>query len=215
MFDRTGLQRAWNNTHQEKPIFGQPQKELIAFIEHLKCQTSTGISILDAGCGRGRNLFYLHQAGFNVYGCDLSSVALKVAKAQAELEQATITFQVANLIQLPYAEGRFTAAVCSHVLPYHFKADIAANLCELWRVLQWGGWLFFDLLACEDAEYGCGEELEAHTFWDVDGVPVHFSSRQEVEELLSGFAIERLERIENRISQHRVRVSWEVWVRKL
>jgi SAM-dependent methyltransferase len=169
--------------------------------------------VLDVGCGRGRNTFYLSQKGFATYACDLSPVAIAVAKAQALQIDATISFQVADLTDLPYPDNSFAAVACVHVLPYHFKASIAKGVRELRRVLRPDGWLYFDLLGCDDAEYGCGRELEEHTFLDPDGVPIHFSSRQEVDELLDGFAVERKSQFELG-SPARTRVGWVVWARK-
>lgn len=185
----------------------------MAFADRLRRQWSSGALVLDAGCGRGRNVFYLSQTGFTVYACDLSPVAISVAKARARRADTTASFHIADLAYLPYPDNSFAAVVCVHVLPYHYKAGIARGVRELRRVLRQDGWLYFDLLGCDDAEYGCGQELEQHTFLDPDGVPIHFSSRQEVDELLGGFAVERVSRFELG-SPARTRVGWVVWARK-
>jgi SAM-dependent methyltransferase len=119
-----------------------------------------------------------------------------------------VDFQVAALSRLPYPDCTFATAVCVRVLPYHLKANIATSIHELWRVLKPGGWLYVDFLDRDDAEYGNGPELEQHTFLDPDGVPIHFSSRQEINELLSGFAPQRVARLE---LGSRPRVAWVVW----
>ena len=213
MFDRRKLAQAWDHTHQEKPTSEQPNVEVVAFADCLRRQLSPGAPVLDAGCGRGRNVFCLSQAGFVVYACDLSPVAISVVKARAQRIDATASFQIADLAYMPYPGNFFAAVVCVHVLPYHYKAGIARVVRELRRVLRPGGWLYFDLLGCDDAEYGCGQELEQHTFLDPDGVPIHSSSRQEVDELLDGFAVERASRFELG-SLARTRVGWVVWARK-
>ena len=185
----------------------------MAFVDGLRRQPSLEAPLLDVGCGRGRNAFYLSQTGFAVYACDLSPVAIAVAKVRAQQIDTTINFQVADLTHLPYPDNSFAALVCVHVLPYHYKVDIIKGIRELQRVLRPNGWLYFDLLGCDDAEYGYGQKLEAHTFLDPDGVPIHFSSRQEVDELLDGFAVERTSQFELG-SPTRTRVGWAVWARK-
>ena len=214
MAGHSASRQIWNSIHQRKPSSQKPEDGVIAFLEHLDARLTPGLPLLDAGCGRGRNTFYLSQVGFRVYACDLSSVALQVAKVYAEDAGVPVYLQAADLTCLPYANDQFAAAICVHVLPYHRKADIIKCLWELRRVLQPDGWLYLDLLAPEDAEYGCGNKLEEDTFLDQDGTPVHFSSRGEVNELLHGFEMEQITRLELTTSPVRTRVSWAIWAVK-
>ena len=211
MSDRSTLQQAWNRIHQEKPTSDRPEAEIVAFAEHLRYRWPSGARVLDVGCGRGRNILYLSQVGLAVCGCDLSPVALQVARQRMQKANATAIFQVADSINLPFPDGLFEAAICVHVLPYQLKADIVQSIRELRRILKPGGRLYLDLLDCDDAEYGCGPELEEHTFGDPDGTPVHFSTRQEVDELLLGFDRDRVARLE---WGPRPRVGWTVWLVK-
>lgn len=213
MSDRSERQQARNRTHQEKPTSALPEAEVVSLAECLWQQLPPGVPVLDAGCGRGRNVFYLAQAGFAVYACDLSPLAIAVARRAIQQRGWQASFQVADLTHLPYPDGSFAAAVCIHVLPYHFKADIIEGIRELQRVLRPNGQLYFDLLACDDAEYGCGRELEQHTFLDPDNVPLHFSSRQEVDAVLGHFADGRATRFMLE-SATRIRIGWKVWARK-
>ena len=214
MFDHHQLRQAWDSTHQTKPVSEGPEQGILDFVEHVQTQSSPGVALLDAGCGRGRNALPLSRLGFTVYACDLSPVALDIAKTRAQDTALPIRFQVSDLTCLPYAKHAFSAAICVHVLPYHFKADIAKGMREFWRVLQPNGWLYFDLLDPEDAEYGCGENLEENTFLDPGGTPLHFSSQAEIDELTQGFVLERVIRHEFKPSPVRRRVAWTVWAVK-
>jgi SAM-dependent methyltransferase len=214
MSDRFEPRRLWNHTHQTKPASERPEEDIVAFTEYLQPRLSPGAALLDVGCGRGRNTLYLSQLGFDVYACDLSSVALETAKARTQQAGISVNFQVGDLAHLPYASNLFEAIICVHVLPYHFKAGIIESVRELWRVLQPNGWLYLDLLACDDAQYGCGQRLEEHTFLDTDGIPIHFSSRQEVSELSNGFTLERVTRFELKTSSGHSRVGWTIWAMK-
>jgi SAM-dependent methyltransferase len=214
MLERSGLRRAWDAVHQSEPVPGRPDEGALAFLEGIRPRLAPDASILEAGCGRGRNASYLSRAGLHVYACDLSTVALEIAKARAQEAGLPVSLQAADLRCLPYASDFFAAAICVHVLPYHPKADLVTCLRELWRVLGPNGWLYFDLLTPEDVEYGCGEKLEGGTFLDPDGTPLHFSPRQEVDELSDGFALERVTRIESISTPARTRVSWAVWAVK-
>lgn len=210
MLKRTSLQQAWNRTHEEQPLVWQPQAEIVRFVEHLSASLPRGALVLDAGCGRGRNARHLYELGFTVCGCDLSPVAITIARQQTGPAGASIRFQVADLTHLPYPDSHFAASICSHVLPYHTKSDLVRSLGELWRVLQPDGHLYLDLLDRADAEYGKGAEIEPHTFLDESQVPVHFCARDEIEDMLTDFRIEH----EARLDQGHDRVAWEFWLSK-
>jgi SAM-dependent methyltransferase len=207
MFNQSKLRPVWDHVHRTQPAPEQPEREVVAFSKSLQGRLPAGARLLDAGCGRGRNTRYLAQLGFAVYGCDLSLTAAKLAKSQIQSAGLVVDFQVADLSRLPYPGQLFSAAVCVHVLPYNLKAGIVNGLRELRRVLQPAGWLYFDLLDCDDAEYGRGIEIERNTFLDSDGVPIHFSSRLEIDELLIGFTVDRVARLELN-SSGGARVAW-------
>lgn len=214
MFDRSGLQQAWNHIARQQLASAQPDGEVVAFVEHLSPQPQLGASVLDVGCGQGRNALYLSQRGFTVHGCDLSPVAIKAAKVRVHKKRARVSFQIADLVHLPYADSSFTVAVCVHMLPYHLRADLTKGVRELRRILQPGGWLYLDLLDHTDREYGHGQQLEPHTFLDPSGLPLHFSSRQEINELLPGFALKRMTTLELSANSP-PRVAWIIWATKL
>ena len=210
-FNSTALKRAWESKHQEPFSIKQPEQGVVDFVQTLPHQLT--LNMLDAGCGRGRNANYLSQQKFRVFGCDLSWSAIKIAKLRIPQQIKTIFYQVADLTHLPYPDNCFDAAICVHVLPYHLKADLCASINELWRVLKPGGWLYLDLLDCEDAEYGVGANLERNTFYDEGGIPIHFSSEKEIVELMSKFGIQQQSQLK-RDSSSRIRLIWEIWATK-
>ena len=214
MLDRFELQQIWNRSHHKKPASEEPEDGIVPFVENLQKQLPPKAALLDVGCGRGRNTLYLSQLGFSVWGCDLSPVSLEVAQRRAQQMDLPINFQVSDLTCLPYRDNSFAGAICVHVLPYHLKADIAKGIRELWRVVHPNGWVYVDFLDCDDAEYGCGQTLEEHTFLDPEGTPIHFSSQQEISELLSGFASECMSRHELKSSSPHCRVIWRIWAIK-
>ncbi len=116
----------------------------------LKRRLTPDMSILDAGCGGGRNLVYLLREGFPVFAVDENPRAVsQVRELAARLapELPAESFQVSDLSEIPFPDERFDAVICSAVL--HFARDEAQfgrMLGEMWRVLRPGG-LFFARLA--------------------------------------------------------------------
>ena len=116
----------------------------------LKGRLLPGMSLLDAGCGSGRNLVYFLRNGYEVHGVDESPQAVEQVRLLArELapEVPPESFQVSDLAEIPFPADRFDAVLCSAVL--HFSRDeghFDRMLDEMWRVLKPGG-LFFARLA--------------------------------------------------------------------
>ena len=110
---------------------------------------ASGMRVLDAGCGSGRNLVYLLRRGFDVRGVDLDAKAIETTRelARATLPDADRRFIVAPVESMPFADAAFDVVISSAVL--HFAADEAqwhAMMREIWRVLAPGG-IFFARLA--------------------------------------------------------------------
>jgi len=107
-------------------------------------------TLLDAGCGEGRNLVYFLLRGFTCFGIDRDPAAIDTIRALAAQVAPALpaqNFQAGEIDRLPWADGSMDAVVCSAVL--HFARDEAhfdAMLGELWRVVAPGG-LFFARLA--------------------------------------------------------------------
>ncbi|MER2996806.1 class I SAM-dependent methyltransferase [Pontibacter populi] len=120
--------------------------DIYLFDQLLKGHIQKGMKLLDAGCGNGRNVTYLMQAGVKVHGVDTSAAAIERIKQLAkELAPAlpARNFIVADLNELPFADAAFDVVICSAVLHFarseeHFKTMVS----ELWRVLKPGGMLF-------------------------------------------------------------------------
>ncbi len=200
-------------SRRRPPVPEFPDEELIAFTDHLWRRISPGERVLDAGCGRGRNTFYLARAGFQVFGVDVSRVALSIAAARSRDWGFPAIYQAANLLRLPFASDSIAAAVCVHVLPYHCKKDVCRGVQELRRVLRPRGYLYFDLFGVDDAAYGGARPVEPDTFLNPHGLPLHFSDRAEIDELAEGFQVERLVHLEI-YSVLGLRSVWGVWAVK-
>jgi tellurite methyltransferase len=137
----------------------RPSTELQALLGHvdiylfdqlLRGRFDARRSVLDAGCGDGRNLVYLLQRGFECYGTDRDPAAVghvRALAAELSAESPGGNFVEGELDRLPWGDGSLDAVVCSAVL--HFADDAAhfgRMLEEMWRVLAPGG-MFFARLA--------------------------------------------------------------------
>jgi tellurite methyltransferase len=107
-------------------------------------------TVLDAGCGGGRNLTCFLRSGLEVFGADWDASAIGAVQALArELapDLPSANFQVSELDVLPWPDDRMDAVVCSAVLHFARDTDHCLRMVEeMWRVLRPGG-LFFARLA--------------------------------------------------------------------
>lgn len=124
--------------------------DIYVFDQLLRGRLAPGMTLLDAGCGGGRNLVYFLREGFEVFGVDDSPGAIDaVRRLAAELAPRLPSgnFQVADVGALPFADPQFDAILCNAVL--HFARDevqFDRIMTEMWRVLRPGG-MFFARLA--------------------------------------------------------------------
>ena len=124
--------------------------DIYLFDQLLRGRLQPGMSLLDAGCGGGRNLVYFLRNGFKVYGVDRSATAIVQAKSLAtELlnDIESDQFRVENVERMSFSNETFDVVLSSAVL--HFANDEEhwqAMVSEMWRVLKPGG-IFFARLA--------------------------------------------------------------------
>ena len=151
-------------------LFGEI--DIYLFDQILKNRFTNDMSILDAGCGGGRNLVYFLRGGFEVFGVDQNPAAIEQIRFIAK-ELAPNTppenFQVANVEKMPFPNQRFDAVISSAVL--HFAANeqhFYRMLEEMWRVLKPNG-IFFARLASSIGIERKIEQIENRRYWLPDG----------------------------------------------
>ena len=122
------------------------QIDIYVFDQILRGNIAAGMTVLDAGCGYGRNLVHLLREGCRVFALDADPKAVDhVRQLSAALNTGlpAENFQVGPIEQMPFADGIADVVLCNSVL--HFSRDeehFRAQLSELWRVLRPGGMLF-------------------------------------------------------------------------
>jgi ubiquinone/menaquinone biosynthesis C-methylase UbiE len=156
----------------------------------LKARYQPGQSILDVGCGNGRNLKWFYQNDFLIEGIDAD--VQRIAQAKEGYPKHAENFSVGKIEALPYAANSFDHLLCCAVLHFaqnetHFKAVIL----EMLRVLKPSGTLLIRMASTIG--------LDGKTPFVQDGVSHEtgnfYLTRECISELLKSYPLALIEPI--------------------
>ncbi|WP_194850379.1 class I SAM-dependent methyltransferase [Nonlabens antarcticus] len=127
------------NTKQTYNLLGNVDIYLIDQI--LKGRFQEGESILDAGCGNGRNLKWFYQNNHPIAGIDINGERIEIARAN--YPEFNSKFTIGSLDNLTYDNSHFDHILCSAVLHFsNSEKHFHTIFSELIRVLKGSGTLF-------------------------------------------------------------------------
>ena len=122
------------------------QIDIYLFDQLLRGRIPREKRVLDAGCGNGRNIRFLLDAGYEVSAVDTDPTAIGDVMRQAADLNAMLpptNFRREAVEEMSFKDASFDAVLCVAVL--HFAADDAhwnSMVDSMWRVLAPGGILF-------------------------------------------------------------------------
>jgi SAM-dependent methyltransferase len=122
----------WDDAYRGQPPWdiGRPQRVLI----DLDAAGRVGASVLDVGCGTGENALYLAERGHEVWGIDVSNVAIERAMLKSHARRLPVVFLAADALD-PDAVGRtFDTLIdcgCFHTLPDEDRPRYAVSMRAL------------------------------------------------------------------------------------
>ena len=149
-------EQAWDNEYTESKLITsdvKPQKDFFRFLEWIKknknLDLDSEITVLDLGCGVGRNGYYMAEK-YNaiVYGWDFSSAAIEKGKGlfqhdNLELSKRDITHD------FPLGDDSVDLILDITASNALSEAGRAKYLREMNRVLKPGGYMYLRTLAKE------------------------------------------------------------------
>jgi SAM-dependent methyltransferase len=120
--------------------------DIYVFDQLLRGRIAPGMTVIDAGCGGGRNIVYLLRSGYQVYGVDQEPRAIEAVRRLAGEVAPNLprdNFRVEPVEAMTFPDATADVVISSAVL--HFASDdrqFAAMVRDMWRVLKPGGMLF-------------------------------------------------------------------------
>ena len=112
-------------------------------------------SVLEVGCGNGRDSIHFAKSGFRATSIDIVPKAVTLAKANAKKARAGIDIRVASVEKLPFGDASFDAVFTLSVL---HSTNLKKSLPEVHRVMKIGGIAFIYIYG--DTQFEDGKPTE-------------------------------------------------------
>jgi SAM-dependent methyltransferase len=186
----------------EERLWGDDPSELARLaVARLRAYASRDLTLLDVGCGYGRDTMYLAtELGCRALGIDGSPAAIATARSNL---LAAVRTQGENAPAVDYLTGDFAEVISEgrHGVPYDIvyccnlyhllgpigRRELAAALAAAARP---GGLLYLSTLSPRDAQhYAVGEPVAGEERSWVNGVYLHFCTAEELSRDFAAFEI--------------------------
>ncbi len=146
--------RAWEKEYRNPKLVTKndgPQSDTLRFLKFLKKEQKYRVedkSILDLGCGTGRNANYLAEKGNSVIGLEISKTALDIAKDRAKELGLSVDYRSSD-IGYPYKIDDISIDIVLDITSSNSLNEVGREiyLTETNRVLKNGGYFFVRALA--------------------------------------------------------------------
>jgi SAM-dependent methyltransferase len=211
-----GWQELWHDPEiRERWESMPPLPEVEDMADRLQAEERT--RVLDIGCGLGRHTIYLAARSLEVTATDVAPSAIE--KCTDNLEEAGLaaTMVEIEMTEFPWPDGHFAGVVASNVIHHTDFATLKGIIVSITRVLANGGYFVWVTPTPRHFACGRGREVEPGTWVDSgthDGhLPHHYSTQEEVRELLAAYEILSLDENEYREGENS-RWHWRVLARK-
>ena len=147
---------SWEREYRDPKLvtgYGEPQGDTLRFFKFLSKEQKfrvEGRTVLDLGCGTGRNSNYLADLGNTVIGIEISPTALGVAQAQAQELGVMVDYRRGDIGE-PYDIPAESIDIILDVTASNSldEQGRAVYLREMDRVLKPGGYIFVRALCKE------------------------------------------------------------------
>lgn len=107
---------SYDKHYQQENLFGRPYPQFVAFMRDWEPKGS----VLDVGCGQGRDALFLAELGYQVTGIDASQLGIRQMLATAQEHNLSINGIVANFYKHPFKQT-YDVIVLDSILHFHKK----------------------------------------------------------------------------------------------
>jgi cyclopropane fatty-acyl-phospholipid synthase-like methyltransferase len=172
---------AWQKLYSRHGLqYGGP-----ADIAPLESLLSSGMVVLDLGCGDGKTTERLAKK-CEVVACDFSRDALRSFIAQRGLIQK-VNLVECNMRYLPFERERFDAVVMAYSISHMPRTDRQNVAHDVSRIVRGRGLVYVEAFSVDDIRMGHGQQVESATFMRGNGIMTHYFQKGEIPSLFDDF----------------------------
>lgn len=195
----TDQKKHWEKTYSDNPsFFGEEPSEFAAAAVAVFRRGGMR-TILELGCGHGRDTLLFAREGFEVTALDYSGTALGILVERArEIGGAphvsTRAFDVRQA--LPFPDDSFDACYSHMLLCMELSTEELKFLVgEICRVLRPAGLALYSVRNTDDKHYRTGIH-KSEDMYKIAGFVVHFFSEEKIRSLSRGYEVLGIDRMQ-------------------
>lgn len=176
----------------------EPSEDLQKFVRFLERESGNKFlnghkSVVDLGCGNGRNLLYLSKEyGLKGTGFDIAQSAIAQAKKAGVAEKLPLGFEVRSIVGELSFPDESQDIVLDMMVSHFLNSEERKKLTEeVARILKPGGWFYLKTFLLDDDRHAKrlleehpGQEKGTYIHPEIR-VAEHVSSQEEIVALLS------------------------------
>ncbi|MDW5562393.1 MAG: class I SAM-dependent methyltransferase [Methanomassiliicoccus sp.] len=190
MQEEINQQKQWDSAYaNSREFFGREPSELatvaLSWMRENLVQT-----VLELGCGQGRDTWYFAENGIMVTALDYSEESIYQMKRTAKMEcqEGVVSAIVHDARErLPFEDETFDAVYSHMFFTMEFtEDDIQKMLDDCLRVLKPGGFHIFSVRNDHDPHYGKFEPQGEDMWKNPLGFVVRFFSEEKLRQLANG-----------------------------
>jgi len=96
-FEKNYMEKSWSKEKHQSYKTVEIDKSIKDFYKFLKSKKISG-SLLDLGCGNGKNTLFFQKKGLHSFGIDFAKSAIAICKKNAKVEKVNPQFEVASVL---------------------------------------------------------------------------------------------------------------------
>ena len=190
----------WDNCYSNNTQMSiWPWSDLVSYVMRYARPIGPAFRVLELGCGMGANIPFFRHLDVEYHAVDGSPMAVSMLHERYPdlvgfIQEGDFTKNI------PFEES-FDLVVDRASLTHNNGEAIRRTIANVHNLLKPGGkFIGIDWFSTEHSDYSLGEEAEdPHTRWKITEGQfagtgrVHFSDKQHLVDLFSGFSIDNLE----------------------
>lgn len=196
------ISKEWEWSKENDPIWLHPSEESYFLASRWK---EAGFhKILDYGCGLGRHSIFFAKEGFDVSAFDLSAYGIEHLQDWAGRENLDINAEIADMLQLPYADASFDCVFAYHVISHTDTKGMETIVKGLKRILKKGGEFYITLCSKETWSFKEANfpKIDENTIVKMNdgpekGIPHFYVTLDDILSLFKDFSILRVRHVDD------------------